>query len=106
MNCSSGWPAVFAYAGSLSRSGPIFAVAPAALRVWQEPQGWFLKTAAPETDVFGDEVAFVWLFSHFSKAAVVITTASLRINACPRPQSSVQITGYVPTLFGVMCSVA
>ena len=29
----------------------------------------------------------------------------LRITECPRPHSSVQITGYVPTLFGVMCSV-
>src|SRR2546425_10137527 len=105
MNCSSGCPAVCAYSGSLSRSGPTVPVAPAALSVWQELQGLFLKTAAPETDVFGDEVAFVWPFSHFAQAAAGITIASLRINECPRPHTSVQITGYVPPPFGGLCRV-
>ena len=64
-----------------------------------------MNTVAPETDGLGDEVAAVWLFSHFANAARGITTAVVRMTACPRPQSSVQITGYVPILFGVMCSV-
>src|SRR5437660_3546587 len=105
MNCSSGWPACCAYCGSLSRSGPILPVVPAALSVWQEPHGLFLKTAAPEIAGLGDPVAAVWLFNHFANAPRVITIAVLRITAWPRPQSSVQITGYVPILFGVMCNV-
>ena len=33
-----------------------------------------------------------------------MTIASVRIVAWPSPQSSVQMTGYVPILSGVMCS--
>ena len=53
----------------------------------------------------GDETAFVWLCSHASKAAGVITIALVRISEWPRPQSSVQITANVPRRFGVMCSL-
>src|SRR5579862_3201243 len=104
MNDSSGCFAWAAHCGSLSRSGPTLPVAPAAVSVWHPLHGWFLNTAAPLMDVLGDVVAFVWLFSHLSNAASVMTIASLRIVACPRPQSSVQMMSYVPTLSGVMCS--
>src|SRR5262249_55806236 len=43
--------------------------------------------------------------AHFWNAAGSITITRERMSACPRPQSSVQMTGYVPTLSGVMCSV-
>ena len=69
------------------------AVAPAAVSVWHEPHGLFLKIAAPDTDGLGDAVAFVWLWSHLSNAVCVITIACVRITAWPRPHSSVQITG-------------
>src|SRR5262249_8005223 len=105
MKLSSGWCACCAHCGSLSRSGPTFAVAPAAVSVWHDPHGLFLKTAAPDTEAFGEPVAFDWLFTHFTNAACDITIAFVRIVAWPRPQSSVQITGYVPILSGVMWSV-
>jgi hypothetical protein len=104
MKASSGLPAACAYCASLSRSGPTLPVAPAAVSVWHEPHGLFLKIAAPDTDGLPDPVAFTWLCSHLANAACVITIACVRITAWPRPQSSVQITGYVPTLFGVMWS--
>src|SRR6266540_4813037 len=43
--------------------------------------------------------------AHCSNASGFITITRERINACPSPHSSVQITGYVPTWSGVMCSV-
>ncbi len=43
MNCSSGCFAWAAHCGSLSRSGPTFPVAPAAVSVWQEPHGLVLE---------------------------------------------------------------
>src|SRR6185437_13236045 len=91
MNGSSGCFAWAAYCCSLSRSGPTLPVVPAAESVWQPPQGWFLNTAAPLTEAFGEVVAFVWLLSHLSKAASVMTITWLRIVAWPRPQSSVQM---------------
>src|SRR2546425_7951092 len=47
MNCSSGFPAFAASCLSLSRSGPIFPVAPAAANVWQAPQPADAKTCLP-----------------------------------------------------------
>src|ERR1700740_3243624 len=104
-NCSRGCPASCAYCGSLARSGPTVPDAPAAVRAWQAAHWLFLKTAAPETLALGDVTACAWLCSHLSNAAGVITIASVRMTEWPRPQSSVQITGYVPTRFGVMCRV-
>src|SRR5207245_1460120 len=66
---------------------------------------WLLKIAAPEIDGVGDACAVAVPFSHLSKLACVMTIAHVRIVAWPRPQSSVQMTGNLPTLFGVMCSV-
>src|SRR5664279_658600 len=102
MKSASGLPAVFAYVGSLPRSGPVVAVAPAAANVWQAPHWLFLKTAAPATPALGDVTAVDWLWSHLSNAAGLITIACVRITEWPRPQSSVQITGKVPSRFGVM----
>ena len=47
-------------AGSLSRSGPTFPVAPAAVSVWHAPHALFLKTAAPATPASGDARACDW----------------------------------------------
>src|SRR5204862_1331816 len=102
---SSGRPACWAYCDSLSRSGPTFADARAAVSVWQAPQPLFLNTAAPETDAFGDETAFDCPWSHVLNAAGRITIARARMSACPSPHSSVQMTGNVPSRSGVMCSV-
>src|SRR5919206_4283563 len=44
---ASGFPAFCAYDASLSRSGPIFCVAPAGLNVWQPPQPLESKTLLP-----------------------------------------------------------
>src|SRR5581483_12032849 len=89
----------------------------AAVSVWQEPQPFEAKTLLPLA--LGLALApvpalepppaaaapFCWLFSHLSKAAGVITIAVERMSAWPSPQSSVQITGNVPSRSGVMCSV-
>src|SRR5579884_139029 len=49
MNAASGmFPSAFAEAaGAVSRSGPIFPVAPAGLKVWHEAQPFAAKTAFP-----------------------------------------------------------
>src|SRR5262245_15257872 len=47
MKSSSGWPAVFAKSGSLSRSGPTVPFEPAGVNVWQLPQPLASKTALP-----------------------------------------------------------
>src|SRR5919204_5922713 len=47
VKASSGFPAFCAYDASLSRSGPIFCVAPAGLNVWQPPQPFAAKTLLP-----------------------------------------------------------
>src|SRR5579872_1576385 len=39
---------------------------------------------------------------HFAQSTWLITTAVLRIRECPRPQSSIQITGNVPSRLGVI----
>src|SRR4029078_1469212 len=57
MKSSIGFPAVRAYCGSLSRSGPTLPLVPAAVSVWHEPHGLFLKTAAPQTAGLGEAVA-------------------------------------------------
>ena len=113
-NASSGCFAVFAYETSLSRSGPTFPVAFAALSVWHAEQPLFLKTrerraCAGEIGVVLEvgrrrrgrgrrgstpvpsPALFSCFLSHLSNAAGVITIAWLRMSACPRPQSSVQI---------------
>src|SRR6266403_4274889 len=100
----NGFPAVCAYVGSLSRSGPTVADEPAAVSVWQAPQPLFLKTAPPATVAFGEVTACACAFAHLSNAAGVITIASVRMTAWPSPQSSVQMTSNVPSRFGVMCS--
>src|SRR5712691_11096097 len=98
MNFSSGWCACAAYAGSLSRSGPIFPVAPAAFNVWQDEQPLLMKIAlpapGPETDAPAD-------LTHAANASGFITITVERMTEWPRPQSSVQTIGYVPILFGV-----
>ncbi len=101
MKESSGCFACCASAVSLSRSGPTFPLAPAAVSVWQAPQPLFLKIAAPAVPGFGDVSAFDWLVTHLLNAAGSITTAVERIVAWPRPHSSLQITGYVPSRVGV-----
>src|SRR5579862_361890 len=105
MNDWSGCFACCAYCLSLSRSGPTVPFAFAAVRVWQAAQPLSLNTVRPATDGFGEPMALDWLFSHLSKAAGSITTAVVRMVAWPRPQSSWQMTGYVPSLSGVITSL-
>ncbi len=77
----------------MSRSGPIFPVAFAAVSVWQAAQPLFLNTAAPAVAALGDVTAFDCPFSHLSNAAGSITVTVDRIVEWPRPQSSLQMTG-------------
>src|SRR5207247_1239349 len=67
MNDSSGFPALCASWGSLSRSGPTFPVAPAALKVWQLAQPLLLKTALPEVAA-GPPSFFFWPFARVVEA--------------------------------------
>src|SRR2546430_12371709 len=104
MNCSSGWPARCASAGSLSRSGPIFAVAPAGWNVWQLLQPCALKTASPAPPPEPPSF-FCWPFAQERNLSRDITSAVERISAWPSPQSSVQMTGNEPIRSGVIASV-
>src|ERR687887_1206455 len=106
MNCSSGWPARCASAGSLSRSGPIFFVAPAGLNVWQVAQPLALKSDLPEVaPPVGAARFFCSPFAQERNFCLLVTSAVERISACPSPQSSVQTTGKVPSRSGVTGNV-
>src|SRR5919198_5304374 len=106
MNCSNGRPARCASAGNLSKSGPIFFVAPAGLNVWHVEQPLALKSDLPEVaPPAGAASFFCWPFAQERNFCLLVTSAVERISACPRPQSSVQTTGNVPTRSGVTGSV-
>ncbi len=108
----------------MSRSGPTFPVAFAALSVWQLAQPFWLKTMRPACE---DEMGVVPRWSRWSACEVVvdggagaalfscflsqalnaagsITTAWLRMSEWPSPHSSVHSSGNVPRRVGVMCS--
>src|SRR5207244_10752807 len=57
-NATSGFPARRASAGSLSRWGPVVAVGPAGLRVWQPEHPLRLKAARPAPPLPGPWLAF------------------------------------------------
>src|SRR5690242_14895979 len=90
MNACKGLPAFLASAGRLSRSGPIFPVAPAGLKVWQLEQPFAAKAALPPAPA---ELPCFACFTHAANFPGVITTACERISAWPRPHSSVQMSG-------------
>ena len=94
-------PSRLRFVRQLIEVGPIFPVEPAAFSVWQAPQPLFTKTALPAPAPPPPPAAFPPAFAHLSKSACDITTTVDRITAWPRPQSSVQMIGYVPILFGV-----
>ena len=108
MNSSSGCPAVCAAWRRLSRSGPIVPLAPAGLKVWQPSQPFDdeqrLARRARNAPGTGRPPPPRWLFVHEMNLSSFSTIASERISACPRPQSSVQMTGKVPRRFGVITS--
>src|SRR5215467_2190272 len=100
VNASSGCPAFFAAALRLSRSGPTLPVAAGiGVNVWQAPQPFWVKIVAPAlapappAGLGGLSEALYQV----SKSAVDWTIDQLRITAWPRPQSSVQITGNLPS---------
>src|SRR6516162_5043587 len=104
MNATRLWPAALALAERLSRSGPTLPVAAGtALNVWHAPQPLFVKITAPAVPPPPPGCGF-WALPayHLLKAAALITIVSLRIVEWPSPQSSVQITGKVPVLVGVI----
>ena len=124
-NDSSGCFAVFAYETRLSRSGPTFPVAFAALSVWHAEQPFELKTVRPACagemgvvlEVVDVEVVgrgrgsgrwrpafFSCFLSQVLNAAGYTTTAWLRMSEWPSPHSSVHSSGNVPRRVGVTCS--
>src|SRR5215471_5406815 len=107
MNGIRCWPAAAALTERLSRSGPTLPVAAGtALNVWHAPQPLFVKITAPAVPPPppGDGACALPAY-HFLKAASVITIDVLRMSECPSPQSSVQMTGNVPVLVGVITRV-
>src|SRR4029079_12697118 len=55
--------------------------------------------------VLGDRGHCPFFSAQAWNASGCITITRERMSAWPSPQSSVQMSGYVPTLFGVMCNV-
>ena len=94
MNSSSGFPARRASSASLSRSGPTAPWAPAGLKVWHPSQPLFTNTVFPETVAEAPAPAPLAQLVNLSR---LVTIDSERIRAWPRPQSSVQMTGKVPS---------
>ena len=82
-------------AGFASRSGPIVAVEPAGLNVWQLPQAFVRKTAFPfaafpAADGAGDVLVAVVVFAGAAAAVVVDADAAVTVRVTVRVPPAVE----------------
>src|SRR5437763_16681782 len=90
----------------VSRSGPVVAVEPAGLNVWQPEHPALRKVAsagpAPAGALLAAAAFASCALTHAENALAVDTLATVRITPCPSPQGSVQTAGTVPRRLGVI----